>query len=152
MRKNSRQKGASGERELARELARVLGCRARRGQQYSGSPDSPDVVTDIPGIHIECKRTETLRLYDALAQARRDAGIDDNAESAANELTPSAPGETTTGIIANPGSGSPAAASRTDKVPLVIHRRNRGRWIVILELEDLPALVRRITDFMERKN
>ncbi len=106
---NSRTKGASGERELARELARVLGCRARRGQQYSGSPDSPDVVTDIPGIHIECKRTETLRLYDALAQARRDAG--------------------------------------TDEVPVVIHRRNRGKWIVILELEDLPVLAHLLTNW-----
>lgn len=71
---NSRAKGARGERELA-EFLRDRGYCARRGQQFSGSPDSPDVVCDIPGIHIECKRVETLRLYPALAQAAHDAGL-----------------------------------------------------------------------------
>lgn len=71
---NSRNKGASGERELAHELERVLGCSARRGQQFSGGPDSPDVVTNIPGIHIECKRTERFNLYAAMEQSTRDAG------------------------------------------------------------------------------
>jgi hypothetical protein len=27
----------------------------------------------MPGIHIECKRTEALRLYDAIDQAKRDS-------------------------------------------------------------------------------
>ncbi len=71
---NSRNKGAAGERELAHELERVLGCSARRGQQFSGSPDSPDVVTSLRGIHIECKRTERFNLYAALDQSTRDAG------------------------------------------------------------------------------
>ena len=31
-------------------------------------------VVGLPGIHIECKRTESLRLYEALEQAERDAG------------------------------------------------------------------------------
>ncbi len=70
----SKSKGKRGERELAGELARVLGVTARRGQQFQGSPDSPDVVTNIPNIHIECKRTERFRLYEALAQAVEDAG------------------------------------------------------------------------------
>ncbi len=70
----SKEKGKVGERELARELARVLGVGARRGVQYCGGPDSPDVVTDLPDIHIECKRTERLRLFDAIEQATRDAG------------------------------------------------------------------------------
>lgn len=73
---NSRNKGAAGERELARELARIFRCSARRGQQFSGSPDSPDVVTSLPGIHFECKRVEHFNLYDALDQATRDAGAD----------------------------------------------------------------------------
>ena len=51
---NSRNKGKSGELELAHELERLWGVSARRGQQFSGSPDSPDVVTGIPGLHIEC--------------------------------------------------------------------------------------------------
>ena len=70
----SRNKGKVGERELAHELTRVLGVQARRGVQYQGGPNSPDVVTDIPGIHIECKRTERFRLYESLDQAVADAG------------------------------------------------------------------------------
>ncbi|MDD3585644.1 MAG: hypothetical protein PHQ75_00550 [Thermoguttaceae bacterium] len=74
---NSRNKGAAGERELAHELVRVFGCTARRGQQFSGSPESPDVVTSLPGIHIECKRTERLNLYAAMDQATRDSGANE---------------------------------------------------------------------------
>ena len=69
---NSRQKGKRGELGLAKAL-REAGYEARRGQQYSGTETSADVV-GLPGIHIECKRVEALRLYDALAQARRDTG------------------------------------------------------------------------------
>jgi len=70
----SRNKGKVGERELAHELTRVLGVSARRGVQFQGSPDSPDVIADIPDLHIECKRTERFRLYEALDQAVADAG------------------------------------------------------------------------------
>ena len=45
---NSRQKGAAYERHVA------------------------DVV-DVPYLHIECKAVERLNLYDAIAQAKRDA-------------------------------------------------------------------------------
>lgn len=70
----SRNKGKSGERELARLLS-AEGFIASRGVQYRGGTDSPDVVCPcLPGIHFEVKRTERLRLYDALAQASRDAG------------------------------------------------------------------------------
>ena len=70
----SRNKGKRGERELAKELERILGVEARRGVQHCGGPDSPDVIVEIPGIHIECKRTEHFRLYEALEQAIEDAG------------------------------------------------------------------------------
>ena len=70
----SRNKGKVGERELAHELTRVLGVSARRGVQFQGGPDSPDVIADIPDVHIECKRTERFRLYEALEQAVEDAG------------------------------------------------------------------------------
>ena len=72
----SRSKGKRGERELAAELGRVLGITARRGMQFQGSPDSPDIVTNIPNVHIECKRSERLRLYEALDQAVSDAGAE----------------------------------------------------------------------------
>lgn len=68
---NSRAKGAAGERELAR-LLRESGYIARRGQQYSGANGDADVV-GLPGVHIECKRVERLNIYEAMAQARRDA-------------------------------------------------------------------------------
>lgn len=68
---NSRNKGAAGERELANYL-KARGYDARRGQQFKGGGDSPDVV-GLPGVHIECKVTEKTALYDWLAQARRDA-------------------------------------------------------------------------------
>lgn len=69
---NSRDKGAAGERELAGRL-REYGYDARRGQQYSGANGDADVV-GLAGVHIECKRVERLNLYDAMAQAVRDAG------------------------------------------------------------------------------
>ena len=69
-------KGARGERELAKKFTEVFNCEARRGRQFSGSPDSPDVITSIEGIHIECKRTERFLLWDALEQSTNDAGED----------------------------------------------------------------------------
>lgn len=68
---NSRQKGAAGERELAKVL-RSHGFKTRRGQQYCGSNGDADVV-GLPGVHIECKRVERLNLEDAMAQSRADA-------------------------------------------------------------------------------
>ena len=68
---NSRNKGKRGELELARIL-REHGYTARRGQQYHGGADSPDVI-GLPGIHIEVKRVERLNLTEAYAQAFRDA-------------------------------------------------------------------------------
>ena len=70
---NSRAKGAMAEREVA-GIIRGYGVAARRGQQFSGSADSPDVVADLPGWHLEVKRVENLSLYTAMDQAVRDAG------------------------------------------------------------------------------
>ena len=74
MGRKSLTKGKIGERELASELRRLFGVEARRGVQYSGGAGSPDVVADIPGVHIEVKRCERLSLYPAMKQAIRDAG------------------------------------------------------------------------------
>ena len=95
---NSRNKGATGERELANWLTE-RGYKARRGQQFSGSPESPDVVCPALGaFHIECKRTERLSLYKAMKQAEDDAG--------------------------------------QDQIPVLFHRRNRERWLVVMDGED----------------
>lgn len=68
---NSKWKGSEGERELAGYL-RQEGYKARRGQQYSGV-EGKDVL-GVPGVHIEVKRTEKLRLSEAMSQSRSDAG------------------------------------------------------------------------------
>lgn len=70
----SLRKGKRGELEAAAELRRLFRVEARRGRQFSGSQESPDVKTAIPRVHFEVKRVEALRLYDALAQAAADAG------------------------------------------------------------------------------
>ncbi len=108
-RKNSRQKGAAGEREVA-EWLRQRGVSARRGVQFQGGPDSPDVVHELEGVHLEVKRTETLRLNEAMEQAASEAP-----------------------------EGS---------IPVVLHRKNRGKWVAILDAEDwlgLELVARMIT-------
>ena len=93
---NSRRKGKVGELEWAKFL-RDHGYEARRGQQYKGGGDSPD-VTGLPGIHQEVKRVEQFSLYSAMDQSKRDAA---DAE-----------------------------------VPIVVHRRNRKPWVVVMDAED----------------
>ena len=75
MGKASRDKGKRGEREVA-ELLRDHGIPARRGVQYAGGNDSPDVI-GLDGVHIEVKRSETLSLYSAMEQALTDAKAGD---------------------------------------------------------------------------
>jgi Holliday junction resolvase len=71
---NSREKGKRGERQWRDEL-RAHGYAARRGQQFAGSPESPDVVCDdLDWAHFEVKFVERLNVYDAMAQAQRDCG------------------------------------------------------------------------------
>lgn len=72
MSRASRDKGKRGERELAARLTEVFGVDCRRGQQFCGSAGDADVV-GIDGLHSEVKRTETLRLWDAIDQAVSDA-------------------------------------------------------------------------------
>lgn len=70
---NSRRKGKVGEIEIAHILRERGYTEARRGQQYSGTETSADVV-GLDGIHIEVKRVENLSLYTAYEQAVRDTG------------------------------------------------------------------------------
>jgi hypothetical protein len=71
---NSRRKGKVGEREFA-SLLRENGFDARRGQQFAGGADSPDVVSDaLAWLHVEVKRVQNLNLTDACVQAEGDCG------------------------------------------------------------------------------
>lgn len=75
MGKSSREKGKRGEREFATALVKRGFDGARRGQQYRGGEHSADVVcAELSPLHFEVKRTEALRLWEALEQAERDAG------------------------------------------------------------------------------
>lgn len=107
----SRRKGAEGERELA-NLLKTYGFDTRRGQQYHGGGDSPDVV-GLPGVHIECKRVEKLNIENAMAQSRRDA-------------------------------------EGTDEVPVVMHRRNREKWKVTMDLDEFMNMYLAATCDSER--
>ena len=72
---------------------------------YVGGVDNPDISCQLSGIpvHVECKRTEKLSLYEAMEQAERDAN--------------------------------------GHALPVVVHRRNRKPWLVVLKLEDVMKIL-----------
>lgn len=70
---NSKQKGARFERSLARIFREYGYADARRTAQYCGNTGDASDVVGLPGLHIEAKHQETMRLYDWVAQADRDA-------------------------------------------------------------------------------
>jgi len=101
---NSREKGKRGERQWRDEL-RANGYMARRGQQFAGSAESPDVVCEeLKWAHMEVKSTERFNVYDAMDQA--------------------------------------APRCRSARVPLVMHKRNFRRWLVVMEAETFFRLLR----------
>ena len=72
---NSKKKGSAGERELL-HLLEAHGIPAHRNdQRFVGGLERPDIAAEVGGIplHVEVKRQERLRLYEAVAQAVRDA-------------------------------------------------------------------------------
>lgn len=69
---NSCDKGKRYEREIASQL-RKYGYDARRTAQHCGkSGDAADVI-GLKGIHIEAKHQEQIKIYDWMAQAKRDS-------------------------------------------------------------------------------
>ena len=69
---NSKQKGARFERLLASKF-REHGYEARRAAQYCGNTGDASDVVGLPGLHVEAKHQEQMRLYEWIAQAVRDA-------------------------------------------------------------------------------
>jgi hypothetical protein len=99
---NSRAKGARGERQWRDEL-RANGYGARRGQQFAGGAESPDVVCDaLSWIHFEVKAVERLNIEEAMDQARRDCG-------------------------------ERSADSEIPKIPVVAHRRSYRPWLITMD-------------------
>lgn len=70
MGRKSQRKGRAGELELT-AILRGYGYNVEPGQavSYGSTPD----LTGLPGIHIECKRAEQLRLPEWMQQAVRDS-------------------------------------------------------------------------------
>ena len=69
---NSKQKGARFERHLASRF-REYGYEARRTAQYCGNTGDASDVVGLNGLHIEAKHQEQMRLYEWMAQAKRDS-------------------------------------------------------------------------------
>lgn len=68
--RSSQRKGRAAELELSRVLQDYgYPVEAGRAQSYGEVPD----LSGLPGVHIECKRAEALRLSEWMEQARRDA-------------------------------------------------------------------------------
>ena len=70
---NSKQKGARFERLLASKFREYGYTESRRTAQYCGNTGDASDVVGLPHLHIEAKHQETMRLYDWMDQAKRDA-------------------------------------------------------------------------------
>jgi len=68
---NSRQKGKRGELEVV-HLLQQHGYEARRGQQFKGTADSPDVIHNLPGFFIEVKLRQQLNLHATIEKAQQE--------------------------------------------------------------------------------
>jgi len=71
---NSKVKGNRAEREICGILTSAGFPAHRNDQQIVGGYNNPDVTADgLESYHFEVKRTERLRLDEAMEQAKRDA-------------------------------------------------------------------------------
>ena len=71
--RRSRNKGKTGEREFAAILREHGHEDARRGRQYKGTDDSPDVVGLGDDFHLEVKRREAIRIEEWCKQVEAEA-------------------------------------------------------------------------------
>ena len=72
---NSKQKGKRNELAWAHILRDAGFKDARRGQQYRGSEDSPDVIcAELSWFHFEVKSGKRINIWQALDQAWADKG------------------------------------------------------------------------------
>ncbi len=71
MSKTSQRKGRTGELELVKVL-HGFGFESVKAGEPASYGSTPDLV-GLPGIHIECKRCEQLRISEWMEQAERDA-------------------------------------------------------------------------------
>ena len=70
---NQKAKGARFERSLASTFRLEGYEQARRTAQYCGNTGDASDVVGLPGIHVEAKHQERMRLYDWMEQAISDS-------------------------------------------------------------------------------
>lgn len=70
---NSKAKGKRFELSLASKFREQGYYDARRTAQYCGNTGDASDVVGLPGIHVEAKHAEQMRLYEWISQAKRDA-------------------------------------------------------------------------------
>lgn len=70
---NSKLKGKRFELQLAKMFREYGFTDARRTAQYCGNTGDAADVIGLPGIHVEAKHCEKMRLYEWMQQARRDS-------------------------------------------------------------------------------
>ena len=94
-----------------------------RSQQYCGANGDADVICDsLPGFHIEVKRTETFSMRKYCKQARDDCDA-----RIAKELK-------NTGV-------------NKDITPLLVHRFNGGKWMAVIEADELLGLLKELKGY-----
>ncbi len=75
---NSKQKGKRNELEWVKLLKAAGFKDARRGQQFKGTEDSPDVICpELIDIHFEVKSGKAINIWKALEQAMEDKGSEE---------------------------------------------------------------------------
>lgn len=75
---NSKRKGKTNELAWVHILRAAGFTSARRGQQYRGSEDSPDVICkELALFHQEVKSGKNINIWSALEQAVRDKGLEE---------------------------------------------------------------------------
>ena len=75
---NSKDKGARFERKLAAVFREFGFTDSRRTAQYCGNTGDASDVVGLPGIHVEAKHQEKMKLYDWMEQAKRDSKGSEN--------------------------------------------------------------------------
>lgn len=127
MGKASRSKGKRGELEACEALAEVWpGLKRTYHQSRSGS-DAPDIDGPNCPVWIEVKRQERINIHEAMEQAYA--------------ATPKAAFRCdVAGCLKPCGRGEGVMLSRP---PVIVHKRNRGEWLVTMRASDLKRLVGR---------
>ena len=158
MGKSQRDKGKRGEREAAKVLTKALGVKFARGVQHSGSPDSPDVKAAEPlGLHFEIKRDESTianRVHEKLKKSRHPVIIHhDKYECSLAAIAVDMLDECDWNMPMLKGTMSlwKAMAQAIDdagdgKIPVVMSRRNGGKWYLFVRLIDYGPFVEKVKE------